>query len=387
MSTIKYGLFGVQFPPMELNAQAAQFYEKAGLDFIAYSDQTCFTIPRSIWTPDIIPAAENVDVDTALEPFVMMSQAAMVTEKIELGLMAVDAYRRAPPVIAHAILSLDQLCKGRAHFLLAAGEIKQFKSYGIAREKPFRQIEECLNIVTRLVENNGPVNYQGRIWNLENALMTCPPYNNKPPKIGCVGGGKAMDFAGRLGRGWGVFLPPCGDPETFAADVRRVKQAAEQAGKDPDELVIQAAFMTLIENDEEHVQKATENLALRWDCAATLVSDTWSKAGLKNPLGSDWVYSRDLVPADWSREDALRIANAVSPDDVRKLRICGTPGDAAKQMQPYIEAGANYVWAANYSGLVSTGQLAEGDTGVQAILETYNHLRVMNDQPQIPLPA
>ena len=57
MQKVKYGLFGVQFPPMELNAQAAQFYEQAGLDFLAYSDQTCFTIPRSIWTP---PRAHSV---------------------------------------------------------------------------------------------------------------------------------------------------------------------------------------------------------------------------------------------------------------------------------------------------------------------------------------
>ena len=386
MQNVKYGMFSVQFPPMDLNTQAAQFYEKAGLDFIAYSDQTCFTIPRSIWTPDIIPAAEFVDVDTALEPLVMMSQAAMVTEKIELGLMAMDVFRRAPPVIAHGILSLDQLSKGRTHFYLGAGEMKQFKSYGLPREKPFTHLEECMKIVLKLVESDGPVNYQGKIWNLENALMTLQPYENKPPKIGCVGGGKAMDFAGELGMGWGVFLPPCGDPEVFAAGVKRVKEAAERAGKDPDELVIQAAFMTLIESDEEAVQKATENLALRWDCAATLVSDTWSAAGLKNPLGDKWVYSRDLVPADWSREDALKIANAVDPEAVRKLRICGTSKDAAKQIQPYIEAGANYVWAANYSGLVSTGALSEGDTGVVSILETYNHLRDMNGQDQIAIP-
>ena len=44
MAKVKYGLFGVQFPPLELNAQAVKFYEQKGLDFVAYSDQTCFTI-------------------------------------------------------------------------------------------------------------------------------------------------------------------------------------------------------------------------------------------------------------------------------------------------------------------------------------------------------
>ena len=385
MKKIKYGMFGVQFPPLELNAKAARYYEKAGLDFIAYSDQTCFTIPRSIWTPDIIAAAAYVDVDTALDPVVLIAQAAMVTEKIEMGLFAMDVFRRAPSVIAHSILSLDHISKGRAHFYLGAGEIKQFKSYGIPREKPMSRLEEVLKIVRLLVERTDPVDFDGQIFKMNKALMTAAPYNNVAPKIGCVGGGKALDFAGRLGDGWGVFMPPCGEPELYAKQVKEVKEHAERADKDPQQLIFQAAFMTLIEKDEAAVQRATENLALRWDCAATLPStEPWKAIGLKNPLGDDWSYSRDLVPADWSREDALRIANAVSPETVRKLRICGTSEDAAKQIQPYIEAGANYVWVANYSGLVSVGELGTGDTGDEPIFQTYDHLRRMNGQAVVP---
>jgi phthiodiolone/phenolphthiodiolone dimycocerosates ketoreductase len=381
MAKVKYGLFGVQFPPLELNAQAVKFYEQEGLDFVAYSDQTCFTIPRSIWTPDIIAAADRVDVDTALDPVVMISQAAMVTERIEFGLMAMDVFRRAPSVIAHSILSLDHISKGRTHFYLGAGEIKQFKSYGLTREKPMGRLEEAMQVVRLLVERTDPVDFDGRIWKLNKALMTAAPYGNVP-KIGCVGGGKGIEMAGRFGDGWGVFMPPCGEPELYAKQVKEVKEHAERAGKDPEQLVFQAAFMTLIERDEAAVQRATENLALRWDCAATLPStEPWKSIGLTNPLGDNWVYSRDLVPAEWSREDALRIANQVSPETVRKLRICGTPEDAARQIQPYIEAGANYVWAANYSGLVSAGELGTGDTGVDPLLDTYATLRRINGQP------
>jgi phthiodiolone/phenolphthiodiolone dimycocerosates ketoreductase len=383
MAKVKYGLFGVQFPPLELNAQAVKFYEQAGLDFIAYSDQTCFTIPRSIWTPDIIAAAEHgVDVDTALDPMVMMSQAAMLTERIELSVMAMDVFRRAPSVIAQGILSLDHISKGRAHFYLGAGEIKQFKTYGLSRERPMGRLEEAMEVVRLLVERTDPVDFDGRIWKMKNALMTAEPYGGKAPKIGAVGGGKGIEIAGRLGDGWGVFMPACGEPEIYAKQVKEVKEHAERAGKDPEQLVFQASIMSIIERDEAAVQRATENLALRWDCAATLPStEPWKSIGLTNPLGDNWSYSRDLVPAEWSREDALAIANQVSPETVRKLRVCGTPEDAARQIQPYIEAGANYVWAANYSGLVSAGELGSGDTGVEALLDTYAVLRKINGQP------
>ena len=61
---IKYGLGGVPFPPFELNEQAVTGYEAAGLDFAAYWDNTCMTFPRSIWTADLIPAAERATTAT-----------------------------------------------------------------------------------------------------------------------------------------------------------------------------------------------------------------------------------------------------------------------------------------------------------------------------------
>ena len=385
MRNVKYGMAGIPFPPVELNAQAAIAYEQSGLDFVAYSDQTAYTIPRSIWTPDIIPAAAHVDVDTQLDWVMMLTQAAMVTKKIEFCLLAMDVFRRAPSVIAQSILSIDHISKGRTHFFLGAGEAKHFTAYGFPREKPMSRQEEVMKIVRLLVERTDPVDFDGQFFKMKQALMTAPPYNNKVPKIGCVGGGKAIEMAGRLGDGWGVFLPPCGDPETFAKQVKEVKQHAERAGKDPDQLIFNAVFMTLIEDDEAAIQHATENLALRWDCAATLPStEPWKAIGMENPLGDNWSYARDLAPSLWSREDALRIANAVSPEAVRKLRICGTPENAARQIQPYIEAGVNYVWVGNFSGMVSKGGFSASDHGIEPILETYDHLRKMNGQPAVP---
>ena len=89
---IKFGLGGIFMPPAELNAQAVQGYEAAGLDFVAYWDQLCMTFPRSIWTPDIVPAAETYDIDCYLDAYALMTQAAMVTEELEIGLVG---HRRA----------------------------------------------------------------------------------------------------------------------------------------------------------------------------------------------------------------------------------------------------------------------------------------------------
>jgi phthiodiolone/phenolphthiodiolone dimycocerosates ketoreductase len=385
MRHVRYGLGGVPNPPMELNEQAVKGYEAAGLDFAAYWDNTCMTFPRSIWTEDLVPAAAHYDCDCLLDGFSPMIQAAMVTEGLELMLMAVDVFRRAPTILAQQILALDHISKGRGIICIGAGETKQFKPYGIPRERPFTQMEEALEVVRMLVERDEPFDYDGKIWKMRNAVMSCPTYSgNCPPLLVTGGPGKALDFAGRLGDGWAVFMPPCGTAEWYAERVAEIKQTAEQHGKDPDKLIFAAAFMTLIDDDEEAVERAVNSPALRWDAAATLPSTLpWKQAGFTNPLGDDWAYSRDLIPMDWSREDALKIVDQVTPEMVRALRVCGTPAQGAEQIQPYIEAGCNYIWAANYLGLVAQGNWGGAESGgSQALFDTYSHLRDMNGQPQ-----
>jgi phthiodiolone/phenolphthiodiolone dimycocerosates ketoreductase len=382
---VKYGLGGVPFPPFELNEAAVRGYEAAGLDFVAYWDNTCMTFPRSIWTEDLIPAAGHYDCDMLVDGFSPMMQAAMVSEKLEIMLMAVDVFRREPPILAQQILAIDHLSRGRAIICVGAGETKQFSPYGIPREKPFTRMEEALEIVRLLIERNDLIDYDGKIWKLRNAIMSCPPYEGRCPPLLVTGGpGKALDFAGRLGDGWAVFLPPCGTAEWYAERVQEIKRTAERHDKDPEKLIFAAAFMTLIDDDEAAVERAVNSPALRWDAAATLPSTLpWTEAGFINPLGEDWAYSRDLIPMNWGREDALKVIEQVTPEMVRALRVCGTPEQAAMQIQPYIEAGCNYVWAANYLGVVARGNWGGAESGgSQALFDTYSVLRQLNHQPE-----
>ena len=134
---------------------------------------------------------------------------------------------------------------------------------------------------------------------------------------------------------------------------------------------------------QEAVERALRNPAIRWDVAAFVPStETWKEAGFTNPFGDAWSYSRDLIPTKWSREDALKIIEQVPPEAVRALRMCGTPEQVAKQIQPYIEAGCNHACVVNYAGLVGTGNWAAGATGSKVMDETFAHLRRLNGQPQ-----
>jgi len=379
---IKFGLGGVFMPPPELNAEAARGYEAAGLDFIAWWDQLCMTFPRSIWTPDIVPAAETYDIDCYMDAYALMTQAAMVTEKIELGIVATDTLRRAPNVLAQSFLTIDHIAKGRAFFTLGAGEVKQFAPYSLPRNKPFAHLEEAIRIIRALWESREPVTYEGPIWNIDRGILAFEPYEGRcPPLLVAAGPGRGIEIAGKHADGWITFLPPCGDPEWFAEQVATVRRHAAEAGRDPEALTFGAALCSIIAPTEDEVDTATQNLALRWDAAALVPGPSgWGQFGAENPLGKDWSYPRDLIPMHWSREDALAIAEQVTPEMVRKLRFSGTPQSFADQLQPYIDAGLNMLLVGNYAELVLSGDWGDAMAGQNVVAEAYDIIRDRNGQ-------
>lgn len=378
MGKIKYGAPGLNMPPTDGNEQAVKMWEEAGLDFLVYFDQLNLTIPRSIWTPDLVPAADMWNIDAWLEPWPMMTQAALNSERIEIGIMATDCMRRAPAVLAQLGLTLSHFAKGRFFMVFGAGERKQFEPYGLPREKPFTHLEETLKLVKLFWENDEPVSYEGKIWNLDRAILALKAYEGKRPEMLVAGGaGKAMKFAAQLSDGWVCYAPSAvGTPEMYYDEVQQLRRYAEEAGKDPDSLRIQLAFPAIIGATDAEVEEATNNTALRWDAAAMLAnSGTWDRAGLKNPLGENWTYSRDLIPMWWERDDVLKIVDQVPPEAVRASRVTGTPEQCAQQILPYIEAGATDVMIANYRPLIMSGDFSDAVSGPSQVLETVNILR------------
>lgn len=358
---IRYGTTGVHAPPPDLNTMACQYYESAGYDFACLFDQLSLTVPRSIWTPDIVPAAAHTDIDCYMDPFPLMALAAQATNTIEFGLTSIDGLRRPPAELAKSFLTIDHISRGRSFFAVGAGEMKQFTPFGIERKRPFTHLEDALRVIRLLWESDGPVSYDGPVFHLRNAVLGLQPYEGRTPPLIVPGGpGRALEMAGNLGDGWLTYLPQCGGPEWYAEQVTKLRAMTAEAGRDPDAFRFIGAFITVAANDPDEVERMIQNRALRWNTAAMVPDNaSWEKAGVKNPLGEAWSYARDLIPMDWSREDTLAIAEQVPPEAVRQINMCGTPDDVVDQIQPYIEAGCNYVLISNLAALAGTGDMGD----------------------------
>jgi phthiodiolone/phenolphthiodiolone dimycocerosates ketoreductase len=388
MRDIKYGENPPQFPPVTSNRAAAQAFEAAGMDFICYWDQHTLTIPRTIWTPDIVPVAEHYHIDAWFEPWPQMTDAALATENIGIGLTVTDSVRRPPSILAQLGATLDHYSQGRFFLGMGAGEDKQMSPYGIKKDKPFARLEEQLTLIKKFWSTFDPIDYDGQFFKVKQASVGAAPFTPGGPKMIVAGGpGRAMRAAAQLADGWMTYAPNgTVSPEQYAQQVAEFDKLAREAGKNPDEMTKLIAFCVLMSDSEDELETIVNNPIIKWDTACIVPGgEVWRRYGQTNPLGDKWSYSQDLLPLEWSREDALNICDQVSPEMVRNLRFCGTPEEVADMIQPYIEAGANHVVLGDYSGVVTTPEFFGGAADRHA--RFFNRLRSLNGQPVPVSPA
>jgi len=385
---IKYGENPPQFPPVTANRAAAQAFEAVGMDFICYWDQHTLTIPRTIWTPDIVPVAEHYHIDAWFEPWPQMTDTALATERIGIGLTVTDSVRRPPSILAQLGSTLDHYSQGRFFLGLGAGEDKQMSPYGIKKDKPFARLEEQLTLIRKFWSTFDPIDYDGQFFKVKQASVGAAPFTPGGPKMIVAGGpGRALRAAAQLADGWMTYAPNGTiNPEQYAEQVAEFDRLALQAGKNPDDIIKLIAFCVLMSDSEDELETTVNNPIIKWDTACIVPGgEVWKHYGQSNPLGDNWSYSQDLLPLEWSREDALKICDQVSPQMVRNLRLVGTPEEVADMVQPYIEAGCNHVVLGDYSGVVTTPEFFGGAADRHA--RFFNNLRQRNGQPIPVTPA
>jgi phthiodiolone/phenolphthiodiolone dimycocerosates ketoreductase len=382
-----FGEPGINFPPRELMEQHVREAEQIGAtDYFFLSDQLNLTYPRSLWTPDLVPGADQWDCDTWMDPFIAMAIEGSVTPRIKMGLTSVDCSRRAPAILAQEFLSVDHMVGGGSIFALAAGEQKQFAPYGWPRDRPFARMEDTVQIVKLLMNAQEPVSFDGEIFTMRDAILALPPYEGKAPQIWVAGSNpRALRIAGQYADGWVTFGPGPSTPEQFAAEREVVRGHAKASGRDPDELYYADIFLCGMTDDPNQLDLIYNSPVNRWNALVLIGTGAkWREWGYEHPLGDDWSYPRDLIPMEWSREDALALVDQVPPDAVAKTHVMGSVLEAADQIQPYIDAGCNCVIAGNYApGIVDSGRYSD-EPGESAVRRLFRELRTRN---RVEVPA
>ncbi|WP_249714960.1 LLM class F420-dependent oxidoreductase [Rhizomonospora bruguierae] len=169
------------------------------------------------------------------DPLVTLAYLAGQTSRVRLGVAVVNAPFLPPVLLAKQFATLDLISGGRLDAGLGIGwSPEEFAATGMAMARRGRRSEEYVAVLKTLWTDE-PVEHTGEFYRVPRMSARPKPVQRPHPPI-LLGGGvpAALRRAGRLADGW-----VCGSGPDLAAigdQVRTVREAAESAGRNPDDL-------------------------------------------------------------------------------------------------------------------------------------------------------
>jgi F420-dependent oxidoreductase-like protein len=150
----------------------------------------------------------------SLEMWVSLTWLASHTQRIEFGPLVSPVSFRHPAMTARMASAVDDLSGGRLILGLGAGwQVREHEMFGfdLLEVGPrFDRFEEGLEVVTRLFRGNEPVNYAGKYFQLNEAILLPRPTRPGGPRIAIGGNGlnRTMKYAARYADEWNaVYIP------------------------------------------------------------------------------------------------------------------------------------------------------------------------------------
>jgi probable F420-dependent oxidoreductase len=222
----------------------------------------------SLWTFQRLLYPEGPDA-TRLDPphrsvhdaVVPLAYVAGLTRRIRLGTATVCAPFVPPMVLAKTMASLDVLSGGRLSVGVGMGWLpEEHVAAGVPMQRRGARFEEYLRCLHALWTED-PVRFAGEFYEVPLAHVAPRPVQRPHPPV-LVGGSAeaALRRAGRLADGW--IGSSRHEESTIAASVATVRQAAEEAGRDPDALhVLLRGVPDLVQRDPGAVRRRLHGTA------------------------------------------------------------------------------------------------------------------------------
>jgi alkanesulfonate monooxygenase SsuD/methylene tetrahydromethanopterin reductase-like flavin-dependent oxidoreductase (luciferase family) len=148
----------------------------------------------------------------SLELWTSLTWLACNTTRLRFGPIVCPLSFREPTSTARVAAALHELSSGRFTLGLGAGWMEaEHRMFGFSLlpvEERFRRFEEGLEVITRLLHEDGRVNFAGEFYRLENAWLR--PFPDGPPLlVGGNGPKRTLPLAARYAQEWnGVYLTP-----------------------------------------------------------------------------------------------------------------------------------------------------------------------------------
>jgi F420-dependent oxidoreductase-like protein len=197
------------------------------------------------------------------DAWITLAGLARETSRIRLGTLMSPVTFRLPGPLAIAVAQVDQMSGGRAELGLGTGWFDaEHTAYGIPfppLAERFGRLEEQLKIITGLWETTEgeEFSFDGRYYSLSGSPALPKPVQRPRPPVLVGGAGQrqtprlAADYADEYN------IPFASVPDSAAA-FGRVRQACQEAGRDPGSLVYSAAQTVCCGRDDAELARRAE---------------------------------------------------------------------------------------------------------------------------------
>jgi len=335
-----------RFLPPQAGAEVAQQLEATGVvDWFQTWDQLVSFLPQALWRPEVTPMARlTTDCDSYYNAGMIAMLAASATKKLNIT-TTLDAVRNGPAELLQQVLTIAAATPARVALQFAAGELKQCKPFGWKRSQGLARMEDIFIIVRKMLASDGLISHEGKHWTYDGAWIGA--HFPKVPEIWALGGGpQLIDIATSYADGFTSMVPSAfASPEQWNAQVQDIHKQLERKGRDPKDFTCGFWPFVLVYQNDDQRERLFASPITKWMTAAfgRLHHGAWKDEGERLIFAEDWHYALRMLPHQMSRAEVDEVVAQVTPTMIEKSWLIGTPEEVAAQLQPWVEAGANFI--------------------------------------------
>ena len=189
---MRFGIFLAPFHKPGINPTLAL---EQDLELVQWLDRCDYD---EVWFGEHHSAGSEISAS----PEIMIATAAPRTRRIKLGTGVVSVSYHNPLWVAEKIVQLDHLTRGRAMLGLGPGSLPTDAAMiGLSQKDTRGLLADGLDIITRLLRSEEPVNFENDRWVLKDARLHLRPYSNFDLATAAVASPTGPKLAGKYGTG------------------------------------------------------------------------------------------------------------------------------------------------------------------------------------------
>jgi limonene 1,2-monooxygenase len=189
---MRFGIFLAPFHKPGINPTLAL---EQDLELVQWLDRCDYD---EVWFGEHHSAGSEISAS----PEIMIATAAERTKHIKLGTGVVSVSYHNPLWVAERMVQLDHLTRGRVMLGLGPGSLPTDATMiGLSQKDTRGLLADGLDIITRLLRSDEPVNFENDRWTLKDARLHLRPYSNFDLATAAVASPTGPKLAGKYGTG------------------------------------------------------------------------------------------------------------------------------------------------------------------------------------------